>query len=246
MTDFGFILCADDYGMTEGVSRGLLETAAAGRISAASAMSSLPDWRRAARDWAAARPAVDLGLHVTLTAGAPLGAMPRLAPGGEFPGLAALAAAAISRRLPHEEIEAEIVRQIDAFCDALGAPPTHVDGHQHVHVLPGVRRALFAALSRRGLSHLPVRDSSDAPGRIARRRAQSAKALKVNALATGFRRAARRAGHDVNQGFAGYSDFSPDRYDARQFGAYLVAPGPRHLGFGLQGRRRKARSWVLR
>jgi len=229
MTDFGFILCADDYGMTEGVSRGLLEPAAPGRISAASAMSSLPDWRRAARDWTAARPAVDLGLHVTLTAGAPLGAMPRLAPGGEFPGLAALAAAAISRRLPHEEIEAEIVRQIDAFCDAFGAPPTHVDGHQHVHVLPGVRRALFAALSRRGLSHLPVRDSSDAPGRIARRRAQSAKALKVNALATGFRRAARRAGHDVNQGFAGYSDFSPDRYDARQFGAYLVAPGPRHL-----------------
>lgn len=229
MTDLGFILCADDYGMTEAVSRGLLEAAAAGRISAASAMTSLPDWRRAARDWAAAPPPVDLGLHVTLTVGAPLGAMPRLAPGGEFPGLVALAAAAVSRRLPREEVEAEIVRQIDAFCEVFGAPPTHVDGHQHVHVLPGVRDALFSALARRGLSHLPVRDSSDTPGRIARRRAHSAKALKVNALATGFRRAARVAGHALNQGFAGYSDFSPESYDARQFGSYLVAPGPRHL-----------------
>ena len=81
MAGFDFILCADDYGMTEAVSRGLLEVAAAGRISAASAMASLPDWRRAARDWAAARPPVDLGLHVTLTVGAPLGAMPQFAPG---------------------------------------------------------------------------------------------------------------------------------------------------------------------
>lgn len=229
MAEFGFILCADDYGMTESVSRGLLEVASAGRISAASAMASLPDWGRAARDWAAARPAADLGLHVTLTVGAPLGAMPRLAPGGEFPGLGALAAAAVSRRLPREEIEAEIGRQIDAFCDAMGAAPSHIDGHQHVHVLPGVRAALFSALAARGLSHLPLRDSSDAPTRIARRRANSGKALKVNALTAGFRRAAHGAGHALNQGFAGFSDFAPDRYDAAQFAAYLVAPGPRHL-----------------
>ena len=129
MAELGFILCADDYGMTEAVSRGLLEAAAAARISAASAMASLPDWGRAARDWKAARPAVDLGLHVTLTVGAPLGAMPRLAPGGEFPALGTLAAAAVARRLPVDEIEAEIGRQIDAFCDALGEAPTHVDGH---------------------------------------------------------------------------------------------------------------------
>ena len=77
MAKLEFILCADDYGMTEAVSRGLLEVAAAGRISAASAMASLPDWKRAARDWSASRPPVDLGLHVTLTVGAPLGAMPR-------------------------------------------------------------------------------------------------------------------------------------------------------------------------
>lgn len=229
MANLEFILCADDYGMTEAVSRGLLEAAAAGRISAASAMASLPDWRRAARDWQGARPAVDLGLHVTLTVGAPLGPMPRLAPGGELPRLGALAAAAVARRLPLDEIEAEIGRQIDAFCDAAGAAPAHVDGHQHVHVLPGVRAAFFAALARRNLLAVPVRDSSDSPARIARRRAFSSKAIKVNALAAGFRGAAQKAGHALNQGFAGYSDFSPARYDARQFGSYLTAPGPRHL-----------------
>lgn len=229
MAGFDFILCADDYGMTEAVSRGLLEVAAAARISAASAMASLPDWPRAARDWLDARPSADLGLHVTLTVGAPLGSMPRLAPGGELPRLGALVAASVARRLPQGEIEAEIGRQIDSFCDATGAAPTHVDGHQHVHLLPGVRRALVSALAQRNLAAVPVRDSSDAPARIARRRAFSAKAAQVNALAAGFRGLASRAGHVLNQGFAGYSDFSPDRYDARQFGSYLTAPGPRHL-----------------
>ena len=229
MAGFDFVLCADDFGMSEAVSRGLLEAALAGRVSAASAMTSLPDWPRAARDWAACSPDADLGLHVTLTSGAPLGTMPRFAPSGELPGVGQLAAAALRGVLPLDEIEDQIGRQIDAFRDSFGAPPSHVDGHQHVHVLPGVRTALLSALARRGMSTVFIRDSSDAPPRVARRRAFAAKALQVNALALGFGRAARRAGHSLNDGFAGFSDFAPGRYDAEQFSTYLAAPGARHL-----------------
>lgn len=155
--------------------------------------------------------------------------MPRFAPAGAFPAIGALAVAAYARRLPLDEVEAEIGRQIDVFCDAFGAAPSHVDGHQHVHVLPGVRDALFSALARRGLRGLPMRDSSDAPRRIAARGAFVAKAMKVNALAAGFRRAARAAGFALNEGFAGFSDFDPARYGPAQFAGYLAAPGPRHL-----------------
>lgn len=229
MAQLRFVLCADDYGMTESVSRGMLEVACAGAISAASAMSSLPDWPRAAAAWRAAAPAVDLGLHVTLTVGAPLGAMPTLAPGGQLPPLPRLAAAALARRLPLEEIEAEILRQIDSFFDHAGAPPVHVDGHQHVHLLPGVRAALFAALARRNLTGVLVRNSADRLSRIARRGAMSAKAAQVRALGHGFAAAARRAGFALNDGFAGFSDFAPARVGAQLFSSYLAAPGPRHL-----------------
>jgi chitin disaccharide deacetylase len=229
MPGFDFVLCADDFGMTAAVSRGLLEAACAGRISAASAMPSLPDWRRAARDWASAAPAADLGLHLTLTVGSPLGDMPGLAPSGEFPALGALVASAISGRAPLGEIEREIGRQIDEFCDAFGSAPTHIDGHQHVHLLPGVRTALVEALARRRMTGAIVRDSSDAPHRIARRRAFAAKALKVNALAVGFRRTMSAAGHVLNAGFAGFSDFAAGGYSAAQFSSYLTAPGARHL-----------------
>ena len=76
---FEFTLCADDYGMTAGVSRGILDVAQAGCISAASAMTNMPDWRRAAAAWRAAAPAADLGLHVNLTLGATR--LPRLLDG---------------------------------------------------------------------------------------------------------------------------------------------------------------------
>ena len=81
------ILCADDYAMTEGVSRAIGELAAARRLSATSVHG------RPRAHWPAMAPAaaactaahLAIGLHLNLTLGAPLGPMPRLAPGGELP-----------------------------------------------------------------------------------------------------------------------------------------------------------------
>ena len=42
-----------------------------------------------------------------------------------------------------EEAEVEIRRQLRRFAELRGAPPTHVDGHRHVHAEPGVLRALL-------------------------------------------------------------------------------------------------------
>lgn len=219
-------LCADDYGMTEGVSAGILEAACAGRISAASAMTSLPDWPRAARAWAEARPPASLGLHLNLTLGAPLDRMPGLAPAGSFPSIGVLARAGA---LPADEIHAEIGRQIDAFVAATGRAPAHVDGHQHVHVLPVVRDALFRVLRERDYRDMLVRDSGDALLRILRRRSTIVKALTVAILARGFRRAAESAGFVCNDGFAGFSAFKAKADMAAQFARYLTAPGQRHL-----------------
>lgn len=223
---FSLTLCADDYGMTEGVSRGILETAVAGRVSAVSAMTSRPDWPRAARAWAEAAPDADLGLHVTLTVGQPLGSMPTFAPTGDLPSIGALLKA---KNLSAAEVAAEIGRQIDAFADHAGRPPTHVDGHQHVHVLPVVRDALLQALTARGMHGTRLRDSGDTPWRICRRRSSVAKAFAVAGLARGFSARAKAAGYTCNDGFAGFSSFAPAADLTQQFVRYLTASGPNHL-----------------
>jgi predicted glycoside hydrolase/deacetylase ChbG (UPF0249 family) len=208
------VLCADDYGLAPGVSRGILGLMAGGRLSAVSAMTTTAAWRQWAGPLRAQRDQAAVGLHLNLTTGAPLGAMPVLAPAGRLPGLGLLL-----RRLlgggasVAAEVAAEIERQLDAFEAAFAAPPQFVDGHQHVQVLPIIRAALLRSLAARygGMAPRPwLRDPADAVPAILRRRCGARKGLVVAGLAGGFRRAARAAGFDTNEGFSGFSPLQAD------------------------------------
>ena len=224
------ILCADDYALSPGVSRGILDALDAGRLNATGAMTNRPAWRTAARDLADFGPHADIGLHLNFTFGAPLGAMPELAPNGEFPRLGAFLAKARAGRLPREEIRAEIARQFDAFEDAMGRPPDFVDGHQHVQVFPGVRQWVLAEMLRRGLAGRAwLRDSSDHVLRILPRRAHVPKALVLAWLGRGYAREVARHGFLTNHGFAGFSAFDLKRDYGADFPRYLVSGGERHL-----------------
>ncbi len=226
---FRFTLCADDYALTQGVSRGILELLEAGRLAAVSVMVTQPEWPHAASELRPYGSAADIGLHLNLTLGSPLGAMPGLARSGELPALGRLVRAALVRRLPLPEIKAEIARQIDAFSEHFGRLPDYVDGHQHVHALPGIRDALLQTLIERGLAgRLWLRDPADRL-RAMLARPLPRKALAVAAFAAGFRARVAAAGFDVNEGFAGFSDFARERDYASTFPGYLRAPGTRHL-----------------
>ena len=182
------ILCADDYAMTEGVSRAIGELAAARRLSATSVLVTSRHWPRMAPRLLIHRPHLSIGLHLDLTLGPPLGAMRRLAPHGKFPPLASLATWALGGVLDIEEISAEIGRQLDHFEANLGFPPDHIDGHQHVHVLPGIRRALLNTVSKRYRMRPPlVRDPSDRPSVILSRQTATAKALSLGGLGVRLR-----------------------------------------------------------
>ena len=224
------ILCADDYALSPGVTRGILDALAKGRLNATGAMTNRPLWKEAAPYVAAFVDHADIGLHLNLTFGAPLGLMPTLAPAGVFPKLRPFLKAARAGRLPGDEVRAEIARQLDAFEDALGRAPDFVDGHQHVQVLPGVRDWLLEELVRRGLAgRIWLRDSSDRLPRILTRRVELPKALVLASLGRGFADAAHRLGFQTNEGFAGFSAFDLRRDYGRDIARYLVSPGGRHL-----------------
>jgi predicted glycoside hydrolase/deacetylase ChbG (UPF0249 family) len=222
------VLCADDFGLTDGVSRGIVELAEAGRLSATGAMTNMPGWRRSAPALKPFAGRLGVGLHLNLTAGRPLGSMPNLAPGGAFPPLKGLLARALSGRLPASEVRAEIARQIDAFVEIYGEAPAFVDGHQHVHVLPVVRHAVLRELEARGYAgRLWLRDPSDRPASILSRRIGRRKALVVGALAKGFRKSARKAGFETNEGFSGFAPFDLSVAPYRIFEDALTRLGPR-------------------
>ncbi|WP_188610490.1 ChbG/HpnK family deacetylase [Chelatococcus reniformis] len=225
-----FILCADDYALTDGVSRGILELAAAGRLGATSAMTNRPQWRRLAPALGALGRPLSVGLHLNLTLGEPLTRAPSLAAAGRFRPLGEIVRRAFAGRLVAAELRAEIAAQLDAFGEGLGRMPDYVDGHQHVHVLPGVREQLLAVLGGEGLAgRLWIRDPGDMPAAILARRHCTRKALLLRLFAHGFAAAARRSGFATNAGFAGFSRFAAAGDYAGEFATYLIAPGQRHL-----------------
>lgn len=230
-TMFGFVLCADDFAMTAGISRGILELLERGRLSATGAMTNRPHWPAGARELAAFEDRADLGVHLNLTCAVPLTAMPRFAPGGVFPKLTEVITAGLTGRLPVAEITAEIAAQLDAFEQRMGRLPDFIDGHQHVHGLVGVRRIFLDVIRRRyqGAMRPYIRVSGDQLRRILARRQFTTKALQVKQLSSGFAASLSRTGFAANDGFAGFSAFDATADYGVQFASYLAAPGPRHL-----------------
>lgn len=224
------ILTADDYACTEGISRAVGELAAARRLSATSALVTTEHWPATAPRLAAHRGHLCVGLHLSLTLGSPLGAMPRLAPNGRFPERNALMTRALLGLLDPAEIRGEVERQLDRFETGLGFPPDHIDGHEHVHVLSGIRQALLDVVARRYAGVRPlIRDPSDRYTAMSARGGPRAKAAGVRALAFGFAAAARGRGLQTNQGFSGFSHFDTSVPYAKELESALIDAGPRHI-----------------
>ena len=135
-------LCADDFGLAPGLSRGIARLAAARRLTAISCITNSPHWPDAS-GWLQGLPdTVDVGLHLNFTEGRPLSpSLLRLWP--MFQALPVLIARAHLRRLPRAEVRHEVHAQLKAFIALHGKPPAFVDGHQHVHHLPVLRDILL-------------------------------------------------------------------------------------------------------
>jgi hypothetical protein len=220
------ILCADDYAISPAVSRGIRELAAAGRLSATGVMASMGCWPEEAPALKALRERVSVGLHFTLTDQRPLGEMPILAPQGRFPAIGALLRRSLAGRLPAAEVAAELDRQLDAFESHFGRPPDFVDGHQHVHVLPGIWPIVHAAFGRRlDPRRCWLRDCTDA--RLWRR-GSAAKAAFIAILGRTASRAAHRQGIVTNHGFSGFYDYGRQTL-ADVFPRLLRGAGDGHL-----------------
>jgi chitin disaccharide deacetylase len=224
------ILCADDYAIAPGVSRAIRRLIEAGRLTATSCMTMSPYWPAEALVLRPLAERADIGVHLTLTNLRPLGAMPATCPGGRFPAIRDLTIAAWCRQLDLREIAAELTRQIDAFEAAFGRPPAFLDGHQHVHQLPGIRDVVIDIWERRlAGSQAWIRVTDEPLPDILRRGVERTKAAIVSLLGRGLGRRARALGIPVNDGFSGVQDFSGRIPYGRLFERFLEAPRGKYL-----------------
>jgi dolichyl-phosphate beta-glucosyltransferase len=151
------IIHADDYGLAPGVNRAIEKGLETGALHSASIMLG-GDHATPALSWAAAHPEFDFGVHLNLTLGRPvLGPerVPSLVDSdGRFRPLLAFLFRVALGLVRASEIEAEWKAQIAASRCA-GVRISHLDSHQHVHLVPSIFRGALVRLAAE--EHLVLR-----------------------------------------------------------------------------------------
>jgi len=154
------IINADDFGLTVGVNRAILEAHEHGVVTSATLMANGQAFEDAIA-LAQSRPGLGVGCHVVLVDGAPLldetAVRSLLDRGGNRSGhphfregITRFGALALLRRLAENEIEAEATAQIRKLQTA-GITVTHLDSHKHTHLFPRVLRPLLRAAASCGV-----------------------------------------------------------------------------------------------
>ncbi|MDB5829288.1 MAG: hypothetical protein JWQ73_3508 [Variovorax sp.] len=169
-------ICADDFGLSEGINAAALELADREKLSAIGCMVRRPLWHIGSRDLRhldAGR--VDVGLHLDLE-------FPPV-PGGGDRHLVSLIGLAYLRLLRGNRLRDEIRFQLNSFEDRMGRAPAFIDGHRHVHQLPGVRDVLIAETMSRYRAAPPwLRNTAPAERRWLPRSKTDIKANVIHAL----------------------------------------------------------------
>jgi chitin disaccharide deacetylase len=191
------VVNADDFGLTAGVTRGILDAHREGIVTSTTLMAN-----GAAFDMAVAAsrraPALGVGVHLNLSEGVPVSPSlkiptlvdPRgrlhLTPGRLLEGI-------LRRRIDLAQVETELRAQISRIVQR-GVSPTHLDGHKHVHVLPGVADIVIRLAREFSISSVrcPVEDPPRFLNTVDAERSSHARILKQYLVGRGVSTFARR------------------------------------------------------
>jgi predicted glycoside hydrolase/deacetylase ChbG (UPF0249 family) len=214
------IINADDFGLTSGVNRAIVEAQEHGIVTSASLMANGSAFGEAAgiaRSFAAGGGGFSVGCHVVLLDGEPLLPanrvpsllQPNASNGGQLrESLSRFVIASFRYKLNPAEIEAEAIAQMERIQQA-GVPVSHFDTHKHTHMFPAVLRPLLRAARERNIAAVrnPFGQIWPLPMSSLMRTRQAWKRLaQLNVLrsfATGFRREVATHGLRTTDGSLG-------------------------------------------
>jgi predicted glycoside hydrolase/deacetylase ChbG (UPF0249 family) len=150
------IVNADDFGVTEGVSRGILRAHREGLVTSTTVLASLP--AHPDLDAMARASGLGLGLHFNLTLGRPVSPPETVRSLVDTEGRFRRDLAMLQEHAAPDEVRRECEAQIEAFTRRFGRGPTHLDSHHHAHRLPRVREAVVDVVLA---ARLPLRSQDE-------------------------------------------------------------------------------------
>lgn len=154
------IVNADDFGLHDKINEGIIKGFREGFITSCSVMPGAPAWEQAA-ELARENPSLGVGVHLTL-----VGGVASVLPKEKLPGLTdaegllpydyvSFAKRFYAGAIAAWEVEAELRAQIEKAL-AVGLKLTHIDSHQHTHVLPGVNKLVLKLMSEYNIGKMRI------------------------------------------------------------------------------------------
>jgi hopanoid biosynthesis associated protein HpnK len=208
------IVNADDLGWTDGVNQGIAEAHRNGIVTSTSLLANGAAFASGV-ELARSTPGLGVGVHLNLSDGEPIAPRELVATllndEGEFAGgpealLLRIAKREVTVREAEQEWEAQIERVKEA-----GIQPTHLDGHKHVHMLPGLFEVALRLAKRYGIGAIRVAheasslraalSAGDELHAVVLKQGVQARGLKL--LARDAREQAERAGISMSDYFCG-------------------------------------------
>ncbi|XP_061187842.1 carbohydrate deacetylase-like [Saccostrea echinata] len=145
------VINADDFGYSVVRNKGIVECFQEGAISGVTLMVN----GVAAEDGARRAKEVGMptGMHLNITEGNPIGKMSKTLTDdkGKFLGNFGFREALANGKIDLEEVKCEMKSQVDLFESLMGQKPSHVDGHQHAHLLPGICEIFGSVMKEHGV-----------------------------------------------------------------------------------------------
>ncbi|NXH23047.1 YDJC deacetylase, partial [Bucco capensis] len=159
MLQVKLIVTGDDFGYCPRRNQGIVDCFLAGAISNVSLLvngSAAADAAKLAR-----RYSIPIGLHANLSEGSPVCEELKtnsslLNQDGFFHGKMGFRTALSKGLLNMSEVKQELKAQVELFHELTGHLPPHMDGHQHIHVLPEVRHVFAEVLEEYGIKYTRV------------------------------------------------------------------------------------------
>ena len=153
------IVNADDLGWTKGVNRGIAEAHRNGIVTSTSLLANGGAFEGGVRT-ARESPRLGVGVHLNLSDGKPVAPPERvkslLDDNGDFSGgPETLLLRLTAKQVETKEVETEWNAQIEKV-RAAGIRPTHLDGHKHVQMLPGLFVVALRLAKKHGIEAVRV------------------------------------------------------------------------------------------
>ncbi|XP_060641900.2 carbohydrate deacetylase [Anolis sagrei] len=160
------IITGDDFGYCPRRNQGIVECFLTGAVSNVSLLvngAAVTDAVQLAK-----RHHIPIGLHANLSEGSPV--CPALKESssllnteGFFHGKMGIRRVLAEGHLNMAEVRQELTAQVELFHKLTGHLPYHMDGHQHVHVLPEIRHVFAQLLVDYGIMYTRVPIEPDLP-----------------------------------------------------------------------------------